>query len=82
MYHALQEDRKLCVSFYTRDVDRIINVFSDREKYDYYVKPILDEEHKGFSFVFVSKKGCLTDYFDMEKIEKIYEGEAFRVCYL
>ncbi len=32
--------------------------------------------------MFVTKKGCLADYFDMEKIEDIYQEEGFAVWHL
>ena len=79
LYRALQEDRKLCVSFYTKDAARIKKVFSDRQNYDYFEKTVKSEEHRGFSYVFVTKKRCLNAYYNMEKIEDIYQREAFSV---
>lgn len=79
LYRALQEDRKLCVSFYTKEADKIKKVFSDSEKYEYFEKTAESEEHRRFSYVFVTRKGCLKDYYDMEKIEDIYQGQAFAV---
>lgn len=71
LYRALQEEKKLCASFYTKNEESIVGVF-DEDKYDIYVRKLKSEIHKGFSIVCVTRKGCLADYFDIELIEDIY----------
>lgn len=64
--HALQEGKKLCVSFYTKNVKKIQQVFNDGEKYDLFVREATSSQHKGFSYVHVARKGCLADYYDID----------------
>ena len=78
LYHALQENKKLCVSFYTKKEPQIRMIFGNNEKYDIISRPAENSEHEGFSYVFVIRKGCLADYFDMGEIEDIYQREGFR----
>ena len=80
--HALQEGKKLCVSFYTKDVQKISRVFNDGEKYDVFVREATSDEHKGFSYVHVARKGCLADYYDIDWIDDIYQNEGNRTGYL
>ncbi len=75
--HALQENKKLCVSFFTNTPEVIENVFNNHERYSVLIretgKPDLSK------LAVVSRKGCLKDYFDMDDIVDWYERQGITV---
>ena len=65
LYRALQRDRKLCATFWTKNVDTIMEVFSDKTRYSSVVK---DTDHKPYKMVYVARNGKLIDYYNMNDI--------------
>jgi len=70
LYHALQEEKKVAASFWTRNEKLIRDVFSDHHLYDVVSKNTWKED---FKTVFVARKGCLEDYFDIDSIIEWYD---------
>ena len=70
LYHAMQEDKKVACSFWTRNEQLIFHVFSDPNRYNVVSK---DTWKKGFKNVYVARKGCLSDFFDIEEISEWYD---------
>ena len=64
--HALQEDKKLCVTFWTKNYGRICHAFSS-ERYSVTVSDTWSEEYKT---VYVARKGVLSDFYDLEQIDE------------
>ncbi len=75
--HALQENKKLCVSFFTNSPEAIENVFNDHERYSVLIRETGKQELS--KLVVVSRKGCLRDYFDMGVIIDWYEKQGIDV---
>ena len=67
--HALQESRKLCATFWTKNAEQICRVFNDSSRYNLFVGDTWKEEYK---LVYVARKGKLSDYFDLEEIDAWY----------
>ena len=76
LYHALQENKKLCVSFFTRNASKIQDVFKDREKYNIAISPTWKI---GYDVVYVSRKGHLSDYFDLDEIDDWYSENGISI---
>lgn len=70
LYHAMQEDKRVACSFWTRNEQLIFQVFSDPNRYNVVSK---DTWKKGFKNVYVARKGCLRDFFDIEEISDWYD---------
>lgn len=68
LLHALQNQKKLCVTFYTRNYRHILDMYSEEDEYKIFYKLGFDE----FWEVGVSRKGCLSDYYNIDEIEKWY----------
>jgi len=76
--HALQEEVKLCASFYTKDAHSIIKHFEQDNRFICKIKELYEEKHKGFSIVYVVRKGCLDDYYDVDRIIDVYREHGFK----
>lgn len=77
--HALQDNRKLCVSIYTKDPETIEQHFKQVSQCDTYVMKLNSAKNAGYSIVFAVRKGCLEDYFDMDQIEDIFNDLGFKI---
>ena len=71
LYHALQKNKKVSCSFWTRNEQLIRDTFQDQTRYCVVSK---DARRKGFKVVFVARRGCLKDYFDTEEICDWYDA--------
>lgn len=76
--HALQENKRVSCSFWTRNELLIRDTFSDRNRYSVVSK---DAWKKGFKTVFVARKGCLNDYFNIEEISDWYDARGINYNY-
>lgn len=79
LWHALQDNKKLCVSIYTKHPESIIKHFELLNNCDTYIKKLEAEVHSGYSIVFAVRKGCLADFYDMDQIEDILLGSGYRI---
>lgn len=73
--HALQEDKKLCVTFWTKNYERICHAFSS-ERYNVTVSDTWSEEYKT---VYVARKGVLSDFYDLEQIDEFYQKNEISI---
>ena len=74
--HALQESRKLCATFWTKNADRICQVFNDTSRYNLFVS---DAWMEGYKIVYVARKGKLSDYYNLEEIDAWYDSRDIPV---
>lgn len=68
LLNALQNQKKLCVTFYTRNYRHILDMYSE-EEYNTYCKKSIDEV---FGEVYAARKGCISNYFDVGDIAEWY----------
>ena len=68
LLRALQEERKLCVSFYTRNYENILKMYPET---DYNIR-CKDIGKDPFREVYVARKGCLSDYYNIDEIDEWY----------
>lgn len=78
LYHALQENKKVSCSFWTRNEQLIRDTFQDQTRYCVASK---DAWKKGFKTVYVARRGCLKDYFDTEEISDWYDARGINYNY-
>lgn len=71
MNYAVQNGKKLAATVYPHTVEEYMQMIADLTD-GYYCCPYHTREYQ--YMLYVSKKGTLADYFDLEKIRSIYEA--------
>ena len=61
-------ERKLCVSFYTRNYENILKMYPETD-YNIQCKDIGKDPYRE---VYVARKGCLSDYYNIDEIDEWY----------
>lgn len=76
MNHAVQNGKKIAATIYPNDAGEYMRIIGELSE-DYYCYPYHPREYQ--YLLYISRKGTLNEYFDLEKILKVYDSCGIRL---